>query len=326
MLGGGSLRLKQLILTIGVIFSVYTISLSVLLYVSGNQNIIYNISITLSSVTGGGFIPTSSSIISENIPELLVLMAGMVVSALPFAFHYAVFSKEMHTTRMRPEIITYFAIILGSVPIFSYLVFLSDPSASVMTGIFHTFSAATTSGFQFINIALLSEEGKILLITLMLIGGTAFSTAGGIKVGRILQIVQGLTKKKFSADATTRSISSVSSRYNHLYHPWEQSSESHKEAKTFNEAIGVIILFISVSLVTGTLLSIFTGNNFLNSLFESVSALTTTGLTTGITNINLDIFSKVMLVVNMIVGRFEIIAIIYLFLEISKIKRHQLGK
>ena len=40
MLGGGSLRLKQLILTIGVIFSIYTVSLSILLYISGNHNII----------------------------------------------------------------------------------------------------------------------------------------------------------------------------------------------------------------------------------------------------------------------------------------------
>jgi trk system potassium uptake protein TrkH len=45
-------------------------------------------------------------------------------------------------------------------------------------------------------------------------------------------------------------------------------------------------------------------------------------LTAGVTNINADLLSKVLLIINMIIGRFEIIAVIYLFLEISKIKKH----
>jgi trk system potassium uptake protein TrkH len=49
--------------------------------------------------------------------------------------------------------------------------------------------------------------------------------------------------------------------------------------------------------------------------------LTTTGLSTGITSVNMDPISKIVLIINMIVGRFEIITIIYLFLNISK-KKH----
>ncbi|NOJ31856.1 MAG: potassium transporter Trk [Candidatus Nitrosocosmicus sp.] len=321
MLGGGTLRLKQLILTIAVIFSIYTVVLAMLLYISGNHDIIFNISLILSAVTGGGFVPSSTSLISENFLELFVLMTGMVISALPFAFHYAVFSKEMHTTKMRPEIFTYFGIILISIPIFWYLLSLSDPGSNAMTSVFHTLSAATTTGFQFIDITLLSDQGKFFLIILMLIGGTAFSTAGGIKVGRILLLLQKLTKKKFSADVTTRSISSVSSRYDHTYHGWEQKSSQHKEDKTLNEAVLVIILFFLTSIFTGILLSIFSGQTFLNSMFESVSALTTSGLSTGITSLDAELGSKILLIINMIIGRFEIIAVIYLFLEISKIRK-----
>lgn len=321
MLGGGSLRLKQLILTIAVIFTIYTTALSILLYISGNHDIIYNISITLSAVTGGGFIPSSTALISENFLELFVIMTGMVISALPFAFHYAVFSKEMHTTKMRPEIYAYFGIIAVAVIIFSYLLYVFNPSAHFMDGIFHAVSASTTTGFQFLSTDSIPDDGKIMLIILMLIGGTAFSTAGGIKIGRILLIVQKLTKKRFSADVTNRSISSVSSRYDHTYHGWEQKTELHKEQKTFNEAILVIILFIFVSIFSGFLISLFSHKDFLDSMFESTSALTTTGLTTGITGLDTEIGSKITLIVNMIIGRFEIIAVIYLFLEISKVKK-----
>lgn len=320
MLGGGSLKLKQLISTIVVIFGIYTVSLSVLLYISGNYDIIYNTSLIFSAVTGGGFVPSSTSLVSENFLELFVIMAGMVISALPFAFHYAVFSKRIHTSKMHPEIFVYMGIILISIPIFYYLISSLDIASDGMVGIFHVVSAATTTGFQFLDITLLTDQSKIFLIILMLIGGTAFSTAGGIKVGRILQIIQKLTKRRFSADVTTRSISAVSSRYDNPYQVWQQKSDRHKEEKTFNEAIIVILLFIFMSFFTGIILFILTGKEFLDSLFESVSALSTTGLTAGITNLNLDLTSKIMLIVNMIVGRFEIIAIIYLFLEISKLK------
>lgn len=80
------------------------------------------------------------------------------------------------------------------------------------------------------------------------------------------------------------------------------------------------MLFVSLSFVTATVLSYLNQKNFLDSLFESVAAVTTTGLSTGITSLNMDITSKIFLIVNMISGRFEIIAIVYLFLEISKRK------
>ena len=58
----------------------------------------------------------------------------------------------------------------------------------------------------------------------------------------------------------------------------------------------------------------------MDSFFESVSALTTTGITTGITSMDMNVVSKIFLIVNMIFGRFEIIAIVYLFIENKKIK------
>ncbi len=221
MIGGGILRLKQLLLTISVIFSVYTVTLSLLLYLSGNTNMIYNISLVLSTVTGGGFLPTSTSLASENTIQLLTIMAGMMISALPFAFHYAVFSRELKTTRMRPEIFVYLGIMIASILVFYFLIAPTDTTSRLMASAFHVMSAMTTSGFQFADIPLLSAEGKIMLITLMMIGGTAFSTAGGIKVGRILQIVQKITRRKFAADTSTRSISSASSRYNNSFNAYE---------------------------------------------------------------------------------------------------------
>jgi trk system potassium uptake protein len=317
MIGGGTLRSKQLIITISVIFSIYTALLSTLLYFLGDINNIQDVALILSAVTGGGFVPTSTYVVVENAQQLLVLMAGMIISALPFAFHYAIFSKEVHTTKLRPEVFVYIGIILISIPIFTIL--LSGPITSSLEWLvsaFHIVSVSTTSGFQFINISSISFQAKILLIILMLVGGTAFSTAGGIKVGRLLQIVHKLTKRKTSMDTANRSISSVSSRYNKLYISYEERAEKLRANKAFRESLLVISLFVLLSFITGAVLSYFAEKNFIDSLFESVSALTTTGITIGITTLNLDLVSKTFLIINMISGRFEIIAIFYIFFEL----------
>jgi trk system potassium uptake protein TrkH len=322
MIGGGGLKLKQLLLTITVIFTIYTVILSTLLYLFGYESTIYNISLIFSTVTGGGFIPTSTSIDYSDIFQMVILMAGMIISALPFAFHYAVFSKEMHTTKMRPEIYTFFGIIVISVIIFYFIIASTTEIQSMsIFAVFHVISASTNTGFQFIDMSLLSDEGKIYLIIIMLIGGTAFSTAGGIKVGRLLQIVQKVTHKRFVADTSTRSISGISSRYqNSGLGKQEPKSEKIKEEKAFRETLLIIALFAVVSFVTAIVISYVEQKNFLNSLFESVSAITTTGITAGITSPDMNIITQVFLIFNMIAGRFEIIAIVYFFLEISRRK------
>ncbi len=321
MIGGVALRLKQLLLTIAVIFTIYTVVLTTLLYLFGFESAIYNLSLIFSAITGGGFVPSSTALNIQDTAQMFVLMAGMIISALPFAFHYAIFSKEMHTTKMRPEIYTFLAIIAVSIVVFYFLIISTDFSSKPMFAMFQVISASTNTGFQFIEMSVLSDEGKILLIIIMLIGGTAFSMAGGVKVGRILQIVQKITKKKFIADASTKSISGVSSRYNNqAYNKNEPKTEKIKEEKTFREALLIIALFIVVSFATAIILWVVEQKGFLNSLFESVSALTTTGITTGITSPTMSNISQISLIFNMIAGRFEIIAIVYFFLEISKRK------
>jgi len=320
MISGGILKLKQLIMTISIIFTIYTIALVILLYLFGYNNVIYNIALIFSAVTGGGLSPTSTMLQPQNTIQMLALITGMIISALPFAFHYALFSKELKTSKMRPEIFVFFEIILASIPIFYFLISSSNLELQFITSAFHIISASTTTGFQFLDISLLSDSAKIMLIILMLIGGTAFSTAGGIKIGRILQITQKLTKNRFSADTSTRSISSTSSRYNSAINMGKQKSEKLKEEKTFRETLLVIALFIFLSFITAIALSYFSQKNLLDSLFESVSAVTTTGLSTGITSMNMNIISKIFLIINMIAGRFEIITIVYLLLEVSKIK------
>lgn len=51
---------------------------------------------------------------------------------------------------------------------------------------------------------------------------------------------------------------------------------------------------------------------FIDAVFEAATTISNTGLTVGITNMDLDSISKMILSFNMIMGRFEIIAILYI--------------
>jgi trk system potassium uptake protein len=298
------------------------------------------VSLIFSAITGGGFSPASDIITPDHPERLAILAVGMILSALPFAFHYHIFSRKGLLTRrtVSLEVAVFIILIVVGIVIFYWLAW---GQVDIYSSIFHVISASTTTGFQYLNIQSIPYTAKIFLILLMLVGGTAFSTAGGIKVGRFVVLYQEFAKKSSEKDrtaisetSTSRSISSTTNPYRstefltrlrdehrkrNLEELVEQQARILKRIsfimskKVVREILTVIALYVFISLLTGLVLSSLTHSHFVDALFEAVSAISTTGLTTGITSVNLDVFSKLMLTTNMIVGRFEIIAILYIF-------------
>lgn len=337
MIGGGILKFKQLLSTISIIFVFYTIIFILLIFFLGNIHLIESVSLTFTTLVTGGFIPDSTIFDSLNSSQLIVIMAGMMIAALPFGFHYGIFSKEVKSRRLSMEIMVYLFFIL----LFAVLFVIIEPSISThdwLTSVFHVVSASTTTGFSFINLSYLSLEGKLFLILVMLVGGTAFSTAGGIKIARLLLILQKLKGNTIflsMSDAfTPLSISSTAIQFRKhrngqkfsitkknllksknelVYH--DSQKLSLLSDKAFRDAIFVIILFIILSLASATTISYLNKSDFVDALFESSSALSNTGFSVGITTMDLDLVSKLILSINMVLGRFEIIALLYIFIS-----------
>jgi trk system potassium uptake protein TrkH len=70
---------------------------------------------------------------------------------------------------------------------------------------------------------------------------------------------------------------------------------------------------------SATAISYLNKSDFVDALFESSSTLSNTGLSVGITTVDLDLISKLIFSINMVLGRFEIIALLYIF--ISRLRR-----
>jgi trk system potassium uptake protein TrkH len=63
-------------------------------------------------------------------------------------------------------------------------------------------------------------------------------------------------------------------------------SHSLLSDKAFREALLVIVLFVALSFVSSISIKYLTNTSFIDAFFESVSASTNTGLSTGITNVD----------------------------------------
>ena len=340
VLGGGLLRVRELLITIVGIFTAYTLILIFMFIFFSQTGALNAISLAFATITGGGYIPLSNIITPDHPERLAILAVGMILSALPFAFHYHIFSRKGLLTRktISIEVTVFLVLIITAIPIFYWL---SLGKADIYSSIFHIISGSTTTGFQYLNIQSLPYGAKIFLTLMMLVGGTAFSTAGGIKVGRFILLYQELTKSSKGKNITTIPETYASSSISSTANPYRSTEfmtrlqEEHRKIKleeiveqqarmlkrissimrrkVVREILTVIGLYVSIALITGSVLSYLTNSRLEDALFESVSAISMTGLTAGITSVNLDVFSKLILAANMIVGRFEIIAILYIF-------------
>ncbi|MFQ5781514.1 MAG: CBS domain-containing protein [Nitrosopumilus sp.] len=285
-ISGRTLHMKELFLTITVIFAVYIVIVAVLLFFFGERNLLDNFSLAMSTLATGGFIPTSTILDGLVWQEDLILMGAMILGALPFTFHYAFVRKKFLAPKLGKEVLTYFAI-LGSATI----LFMGISGLDPMDSAFYSVSASTTAGLQQDSLAGLNGEAHTILIILMFIGGCGFSTAGGLKIFRLFHL------KDCRA----------------LFNKVRRGELSSQAKKEITSTLIIVALFPIISATTGLHLAETEDVSYQNAFFESVGVITTGGLSAGVIDSDTDPATKMVLGFLMIFGRLEIIAIIYIF-------------
>ena len=173
------------------------------------------------------------------------------------------------------------------------------PKLGIESGLFHSFSALTCGGFELAREAAINSWDdfvKLVLIIGMFIGGAAGSTAGGIKMSRFIIFVKSIYWK------IRETLLPKGSFFSKKYEGRALSNDEIREINLF------LLLYI-VFLVAGILVLTFNGATITNAAFEVVSAQGNAGISTGLTRVDMNPFSELMLVVNMWVGRLEIIPV-----------------
>ena len=147
------------------------------------------------------------------------------------------------------------------------------------------FSAVTprTAGFNTVDIASLSEASKLLTVILMFIGGSSGSTAGGIKTTSLFVIFAFVASKVRGRDSISAFNKSIKDEFLH----------KALLVSTINMSLALTGTFIIAAVEPASLSNIF---------IETFSAISTVGLTAGLTT-TLGTTSQIVLMVLMFCGR-----------------------
>ena len=228
----------------------------------------------------------------------LTIMALIVIGGLGFAVwgdirHNRRFSRMQVYTRL--VILITLVLIFGGAGIIAELEWNNPGTIGGMTvpqkllAVLFQSVTLRTAGFASFDQNALRDVTKAFCDMLMLVGGSSGSTAGGVKtvtVGVILLATWSTARGRSDVRVMRRTI----------------------PQRAVSSALALFILVLAISMFGALFLCVTDGVSLENAVYETISALCTVGLTTGITPV-LSAASQIVLIVLMFFGRLGIMTI-----------------
>ena len=291
----GSLR--KSFLGVLEIYLFYTIAFFAVLVLLG-LSVVNSLSLVFSGLSTGGFSPVSDLSTLLTAPVGLVVSIVMLFGGISFAVHYNLLRRKFR------EAVTVELVFFLSIIVFFSILLAVVQQINLADSFFHVISASTTTGFSYMKLTDLNASSKMIFILLMFVGGSAFSTAGGIKVWRIIIFLKSIpwTLRRFlRLDKTDLQIG-------------KQRIEENEIILTFS-----YMLLAIASIVIFSFVFTLYGFSLIDSAFEVTAALGTVGLSIGVTNVSLPAILKWLLIIEMILGRVEIMSLLALFVNLPRL-------
>ena len=232
---------------------------------------------------------------SGNILINLVIMLLIITGGIGFLTWDDIYTNKLNFKRYRMQskiILMTTACLILFPTVFFYICDLTKlPMEKRLLAAAFQSVTTRTAGFNTINISEMSEASKAVMILLMLIGGSPGSTAGGMKTTTFSVLI-------LNAIATFRSQENAGAFGLRL------------EYHVIKNAATIAMLYFALFFGGGIAISVYEGLPLLDCLYEAASAVGTVGLTLGITP-ELHVFSQVVLIILMYLGRVGGLTLIY---------------
>jgi trk system potassium uptake protein TrkH len=158
---------------------------------------------TFGTVATGGFSNKTASVgFYDSLAIEAIIGFFMVASGVSFSLYYLLHTRRRLSVFLDRELLAYLGIVVASsIFVWIILVFEGEYGSSWGTALrdsaFTVSSVITTTGFITADFDQWDTAARITLVLLMFIGGCAGSTAGGIKVIRILIIFRTILQDVF---------------------------------------------------------------------------------------------------------------------------------
>ena len=262
----------------------------------------------------GGFGIKADSIASYSPYLQWVITVFMFLFGINFNLYYLILIKRFKSAFKSTEMWCYVIIVMSCVTLICFNTYsmIGNLSDTLRTSAFQVVSIITTTGFSTTDFNAWPDMSKAVLFILMFIGGCAGSTAGGLKVSRIVLIFK-MIKKELRHMLHPRSISSVKFEGKNVDEAMQNSVFSYF---TLFMAI-YFIIFILISFEPFDFESIFTAvSACINNIGPGFGVVGPAGSFADFTD-----FSKILLSFAMLLGRLEIYPLLFALTPTMWIKR-----
>lgn len=247
----------------------------------------------------GAVAPGANMILFQNDPLVLfTLMALIVVGGLGFFVWEEV--VRVHSWR-KLSVYTKLVLLMSGVLILTgmaltLLLEWNNPSTlgpmswpqKLLNALFQSVTVRT-AGFASVDQAALSDGGKAVSMVLMLIGGSSGSTAGGVKTVTMLVLALFVWSRLRGRDTVCVFKRTV-------------------PEKQVMDAMTIVSIVAALVIFGGIFISATSAVDFVDGLYESVSALATVGLTAGVTA-QLTLPAQVLIILYMYFGRVGVLTL-----------------
>ncbi len=291
------------------IYSGLTLAMTLLLW-GGPMSFFDAVNQSMATLSTGGFSTRNASIAAwDSSYVYVVAIVFMFLGGVNLQLMY--WSVLGHPRQLlKNDTFRYYAIIVIAVSIFVVLSryftgHFDGFGSTFITSTFTVVSAISSTGFLCINFEPWGTEVLFALLIIMFFGACAGSTTSGAKTDRLIFLIKN-----------TRNSFYKTIHPNHL--PVVRVNGQIISHEKVNEVIGFLSIYVVIVVLCSMIIAAF-GLSLQDSLFASISCMSNIGLGYGATGVessfaSLPNISKVVLSLEMLIGRLEIFTFVIIFL------------
>ncbi len=290
---------------IWLIYLFYTILFAFVFFLLGAPMFdAFNIAMT--ALATGGFAVTNNSIAAYPPGVAIAMIFAMTIGAISFVSHINLFKgrlKEFFTIEVKAMLIIvglFFILMAPRLVIEG----MNWPNAT-LNSVFHIVSALSGTGFSVSDLSTMSDYDKFILSVAMIFGGAYGSTASALKLIRVVVLFYGIFWYIRVRLAPRSAVI-----------PFKIGKKVFEPAEVRDVSIYTTTYLLV--LLMGAMVFMAYGNSLSNSIFEVASAEGNVGLSVGITGPTMPLLEKLVLIIEMWVGRLEIFPVIIMVVDILK--------
>lgn len=285
-----------------IIYVAYT-TIGALLFIVSGMGILDSIVHSMTAIATGGM-----STSSENLGywfrtgnNFVVISASVMMSlgALNFMDLYNLTLGRLRDFAKSVEVRGFAIFLLSFLALLGASAIAVNSLESFWVWAFHLLSGFSTTGFSLTSIKDHPDVVKITIILSMIVGGSTFSTAGGIKIKRAAIAVKSVLWE-LGRVFIPKSVVMVRRVGGEVVKDEEITS-----IYSYIVLYALTLMAVSVALHISLLSSGITSYSYIDSLLETASALSCVGLSTGIAGPTAPAVSKALLISAMYLGRIE---------------------